>query len=335
MSTTHEVGLSATEIAGLWASYINDSIIVCMSKHLVKYIEDKEVKPLLDDTLRIANGEMEQIRTIFNQEKFPIPKGFTDEDVDLTAPPLFFDLFPLSYVYAMNRLNMMSYSMYVASTAREDIRMFFTNCLVSATDIFNKSVNLMLAKGIYDRPAFIPYPEHTSYIKKKEAFLSKWFESSRPLNVIEISDIFFNIERNYFGIILLTGFIQVVRDEEIKKYLIQGKELSQQQIKFLNELLIEEDLLGTIMVNTEVTSSNSPPFSDRLILSIIQMLNASGIMLTGHGIAASTRVDLTAEFSKNMMKIIKYGKDGMDMLIAREWMEEIPHAPDRKAIAMH
>jgi len=29
---------------------------------------------------------------------------------------------------------------------------------------------------------------------------------------------------------------------------------------------------------------------------------------------------------------MKYGKEGLDLLIEREWMEEPPHAPDRKSL---
>ncbi|NOU86193.1 DUF3231 family protein [Paenibacillus sp. LMG 31460] len=68
---------------------------------------------------------------------------------------------------------------------------------------------------------------------------------------------FFNIERNYFGLILLTAFMQVVKDEHIKRLLARGKQLSMDQIKFINDKLVQDDLLGTIMVNTEVERGES------------------------------------------------------------------------------
>lgn len=87
------------------------------------------------------------------------------------------------------------------------------------------------------------------------------------------------------------------------------------------------------MVNTEVTTSTTSPFSDRLILGLISLSNSAAISFIGSSLSSASRIDLTTEYSKLLVEIMKYGKDGMDLLIEREWMEEPPHAPDRKKIA--
>ncbi|MDN3019581.1 DUF3231 family protein [Paenibacillus sp. BSR1-1] len=333
MNTKHNVGLSSTEIAGLWATYIMDSLNICLSKHFLQQSNNEDVKPIIKLALDISQKHIEEIKNIFEKENFPIPKGFSDEDIDLSAPPLFFDLFPVSYAYGMSRMGLMSYSMLISNVAREDIRSFFSKCLTSSLDLYNTSVNLMLSKGIYDRPTMIPYPDKVEFVKKKETFLSKWFEQKRPLNVLELSEIFFNIERNYFGVVLLTGFIQVVKDEQIKKFLIKGKDLAQKQIHFLNDTLIKDDLLGTIMVNSEVSTSTISPFSEKLIMNLVTILNTQGITYIGHALATSARIDLAIEYSKLIPEILQYGKEGADILIERGWMEEPPHAPNRKELA--
>ncbi|MEH7332417.1 DUF3231 family protein [Neobacillus drentensis] len=333
MKTKHNVGLSSTEIAGLWATYIMDSLSICLSKHFLQQSNDEDVKPIIKLTLDLSQKHIEEIKNIFEKEKFPIPKGFTDEDIDLSAPPLFFGLFPVSYAYGVSRMCLMSYSMLVSNVAREDIRSFFSKCLTSSLDLYNTSVNLMLSKGIYDRPTMIPYPDKVEFVKNKETFLSKWFEKKRPLNVLELSEIFFNIERNYFAVVLLTGFIQVVKDEQIKKFLTKGKDLAQKQIHFLNDTLIKDDLLGTIMVNSEVSTSTVSPFSEKLIMNLVTILNTQGITYIGHAIATSARIDLAIEYTKLIPEILQYGKEGTDILIERGWMEEPPHAPNRKELA--
>jgi hypothetical protein len=333
MAGTHVVGLSSTELSSLWTSYINDSISVCLSKYLLQITEDDEAKALLEQSLTLAQTHLQTIQHLFEKETFPIPIGFSDADVHVSAPPLFFDLFPLSYVYAMSRIGLTKYAMYLSNVAREDVRSYYTQCLHSTAELYNKSVTLMLNKGIYDRPPMIPYPDHASYIKKKENFLSKWFGPQRQLNVMEISEMFFNIERNYFGLILLTAFIQVVKDEKIKRLLIRGKEMAMEQIQFINEKFIQDDLLGTIMVNTEVTTSTVSPFSDKLILTLINLLNSAALSFLGNAISMTTRLDLIGEYSKLMVKVMQYGKDVTDLLIEREWLEEPPQAPNRKELA--
>ncbi len=333
MDKKHTVGLSSTEIAGLWTTYINDSLSICLTKHFLHHSKNEDVKPIIQRTLDLSKTHIEDIKRIFEKEKIPIPMGFSDEDLNLSAPPLFFDLFPVSYAYGMSRMGLMNYSMLLSNVAREDIRTFFSNCLTSTLDLYNTSVNLMLSKGIYDRPTMIPYPDKVEFVKEKETFLSKWLEKKRPLNALELSEMFFNIERNYFGLILLTGFIQVVKDKQIQKFLTKGKELARRQIEFLNHTLINEDLLGTIMINAEVSTSTSSPFSEKLIMNLVTMLNTQGITYIGHALATSTRIDLATEYSKLIPEILQYGKEGTDILIERGLMVEPPHAPNRKELA--
>lgn len=333
MNVEHKVGLSSTEIAGLWMTFINDSMAICISKHFLHHSNNEDVKTIVKKSFELSEKHVKEIRNIFEKEGFPIPKGFSDEDVDLNAPPLFFDLFPLSYVYGMSRIGLVSYGVLTSNVARKDIRVFFSDCLQSTLELYNDSVNLFLSKGIYDRPPMIPYPDHIEFVRKKEAFLSKWLEQKRPLNVLELSEMFFNIERNYFGLVLLNGFIQVTKDKKIQKYLMNGKELAQKQIQFLNDTLIKEDLMGSIMVNSEVSTSTVSPFSDRLIMNLVTMLQTQGVHFIGHALSVSSRVDLVNEYLKIIVDILKYGKEGTEILIDRGWLEEPPHAPNRRELA--
>lgn len=331
--SNHLVGLTSAEISGLWSTYISESMSICLTKHMLKYSEEEEIKTLVADSLTLSQTRMNEIQTIFTKENIPIPKGFSDEDVDLSAPSLFFNLFPLSYVYSMNSLSVANFSWVVTAMARDDIRLFFSNCLHTSFELFDKAIRMSMDKGIYDRPAFIPYPKDIEFLTNREPFLSKWFEPQRPLNVLELTEIFFTIERNYFGYILLTGFIQIVNDAEIKKYLMKGKELVKNQITFLNKILMKDDLPQVSMVNTEISTSTISPFSERLILNLVAILNSTSLTYLGHALAATSRVDLTMEYSKLMAEIMLYGKKGMDMLIEKEWFEEPPHAPNRKKLA--
>ncbi|MCC2683470.1 MAG: sugar isomerase [Paenibacillaceae bacterium] len=333
MQVTHITRLSSTEIASLWTVYISDSLSACLATHLLQHNKTPELQELLKRTLKLTQTHRKFIKDIFEGENFPVPEGFGDKDINLDAPALFNDIFSLSYVYGMSRIGLVTYGNIVSNVARKDIRQFFTQCLQSTNELYNISVDLMVAKGIYDRPPMIPYPNHVEFLKKKETFLSKWLEEKRPLNVVEITEIFYNIERNYFGLILLTGFIQVAKDEEVKRHLLNGKELVLNQIEFLNQLLIKDDLLGTIMVNSEVTDSTTSPFSDKLIMFLICTLNSTGLAYIGHAISTSARVDLTAGYARFIPKILQFGKEGFDIMIERAWLEQTPLAPDRKALA--
>ncbi|CAG7652154.1 hypothetical protein PAECIP111802_05150 [Paenibacillus allorhizosphaerae] len=327
------INLTSTEISALWATYINDCASVCFLKHFSHHVQDAEIKPILKEALSIGESHIKAIKELFQQESFPVPKAFSDEDLNLSAPPLYTDLYALSYVYGMSRIGLISYGTMYSNIAREDVMDFFAQTLHQSAQLYRKSVNLMLSKGIYDRPPKIPYPESVTFVEK-ESYLNGWLGELRPLNAIELTEIFFNIERNYFGVLLLTGLLQVTKDEEIKKHLMNGKQLAEKQIKTFNNLLLNEELLGTVPVAMEVTTSTTSPFSDKLIMFTVNSLYSAGITTLGHSIAVSTRRDLSAQLSKYLTEVLSYGDDGVSIMIERGWLEQPPQAPNRRQL-MH
>lgn len=50
-------------------------------------------------------------------------------------------------------------------------------------------------------------------------------------------------------------------------------------------------------------------------------------------IAASQRSDLGVMYSRLMTEVLKYGEDGVNILIDEGWLEQPPLAPDRDALS--
>ncbi|GAA3333748.1 hypothetical protein GCM10020331_099020 [Ectobacillus funiculus] len=57
------------------------------------HLQDEEIKPLTKVALEISEGRLDKIKQIFIKENFPVPRGFAEDDVNLSAPPLFHDIF--------------------------------------------------------------------------------------------------------------------------------------------------------------------------------------------------------------------------------------------------
>lgn len=53
----------------------------------------------------------------------------------------------------------------------------------------------------------------------------------------------------------------------------------------------------------------------------------------GAGLGTSMRPDLGAHYSRIIAEDLKEGEDWMNIMIKMGWLEQIPQAPDRKAIA--
>ncbi|WP_010676492.1 DUF3231 family protein [Bacillus timonensis] len=328
------IRLSSAEISGLWTTFIQDSMTVCLIKYFLHHLKDEEIKPILNKSFHIYSGQMKEIKRIFSEERIPIPDEFSDKDIDLSAPPLFYDPFSLTFVYSMSRMNMINFSFITSNIAREDVRSFFSKCLSDALDQYNESTQLMLEKGIYDRPPLVVYPTENHYVEKT-SYLTKLIGEKRPLNVIEITELFFNIERNYFAIVLCIGFLQVVKDKEISEFIKEGKKISEKQITFINDLLKEENLMGNISIPMEVTGSTVSPFSDKLILFLFHALNGIDITLIGHAQSLSMRTDLVAFYTKTIGEIFIYAAKGFNLLVDRGWMQEPPHTLDRIKLQKH
>lgn len=326
-----DIRLTSTEIGGLWTTYMQDSVASCFLRYFQHHNKDEEILPIVEEALKVSEGHLKHIENIFTDEQIPIPNGFSEQDYDLTTPPIFYDLFGLSFVYGMSRIGMPTYGNIISTVAREDILLFFNDCMISSKDLYNKAVKLMLSKGIYDRPPKIPYPKEVSFISDK-AYLGSFLGSDRPLNVIELTELFFRIEQNYFGSILLTGFLQIVKDEEIKKHLQKGKKLAEKQINISNEILHKDGMQGNIPVSLEVTDSTESPFSDKLILYFINLLNSSGINYMGHALSTSMRKDLGSKYIRLLPEILTYSEEGLELLIERKWFEQPPQSIDRQKL---
>lgn len=326
------IELSCTEIGGLWGVYMQESMTVCFLSYFLHHLQDEQIMTLAEEALKISKERVDKIKTFFLAENFPIPAGFSEGDVNLAAPPLFHDTFSLSFIYMANRLGMINLAFAASNNVRLDVLDFFNECIHTSTEMFGKAVRMMLEKGIYDRPPKMNYPHKIEYVQKSSSFLDGLRGSKRPLNAIELSEIFFNIERNYFSVIIMLGFAQVLEDKKLKQFVIRGKKLSEQQIELFNKLLTQESLLGTVTVSMEVTDSTVSPFSEKLIMSLINVLNSMDILLISHALALSMRADLTVHYSKIIAEVMSYAKDTYDIVVERKWLEQPPLTTNREKL---
>ncbi|MCM3765820.1 DUF3231 family protein [Neobacillus niacini] len=322
------IRLSSSEIAGLWAAYLQESMTVCLLTYFQHHNQDDDLKTIYQQAYQISNGHLEKITGICNAEGIAVPAGFSEDDLDLSAPPLFYDMFGLTFIYMMSRLSMINTGFITANVARKDVLDFFVTMVQESTVLYQKSTELLLKKGLYDRPPMIPYPTKVEYAEKL-SYLSG-FGKKRPVNVAEITEIFFNIERNYFSTLLCMGLLQVVKDKEIHAFIKQGKKISEYQIRTFTNILMKEELLGNISTNMEVTDSTVCPFSDRLVVTLFHSLNSIDITLLGHALSLSMRSDLVMHYQKYIAEILLYSAKGVDIMMDHGWFQEPPQAPSRR-----
>lgn len=332
METEHDVRLTSSELSNLWTQYMNDSMSVCFICHSLETVKDKNVRDLLEAALNLSESHLEKINRFFHQDQYPIPIGFTKEDVNLKAPPLFSDSLLLDYFYVMTIIAMTAYAGAIGTSIRNDQRNYFIQCNTETMQLYDKIVKLMLQKGIFNRPPNINAPHDVDFVTK-QSFLAGWLGKRRPLNAIEMTGMYFNMQKLIIKIVLEIGFSQVAQSEEVRKYLYRGAELCGSQFETMSAVLSEDNLPSPRRWESEISNSTEPPFSDKLMLFHVVALVSASVGYYGAGLAVVQRRDLAAMYTKLIAEIGLYAEDGVNLLIKNGWMEQPPTADNREALA--
>jgi hypothetical protein len=331
-NTSHQTKLTSPELGLLWTTYINDSMTSCVFKHFLATVEDKEIQPIIKYALELSEKHVARVAEIFKEEHLAVPQGFTDDDLNLSAPRLFSDSFILDYVQNTAKYTLNLNSLSLAYSTRADIRNFYSELVASITELFQRSSDVMLSKGIYIRPPYITAQETVEFVQE-QSFLNGWFGERRPLNSIEIGLLFFNMTRNILGETLLTGFSQVAKSQQVRDYMLRGKEIAKKHAEIFSSILREDDIPSPMTWDSGVTQSTVTPFSDKLMIFHITALIAGGIGFYGTASGTSARRDLGVHYARLSVEIAKYAEGGANIMIRNEWLEQPPTAPNRKDIA--
>ena len=331
METNHSIRLTSGEIASLWTTYMSDSMAVCVIKHALGKGKDTEIRAVLELALNLSQRHVDKIKQIFINEGFPVPHGFTDEDVNLKAPRLFSDAFWLMYINKMSINGLTGYSVALTTATRADIRDFYTQVIDSTMELYNKSLNVKLSKGLFVRPPYISIPDKIDFVKK-QSFLTGWFGERRPINAMEISHIDFNMKKSILKESLMLGFAQVSQSKEVKDFISRAKDSSSKHIDVFRTILTENNLPSPPSWESEVTNSTIAPFSDKLMLFHTQALVNYAIGYYGASLAASFRKDLAVKLVQVIGEDLLLVEDGVNIMIDQGWLEQIPQADDREEL---
>ncbi|MCQ6281280.1 DUF3231 family protein [Bacillus sp. EB600] len=329
----NNIPLSASELGFLWAQYINDTLDICVMNYFKNTCRDKDILPLIKNSLNIAQRDIKVISEIFYKENHPIPVGFTDKDVNVDAPRLYSDTFILIYIQRLEVIAMVSVSMAIGLSARSDVSRFFRDLLVSVSELHDKARKVMLSKGVYVRTPQIPMLKNVDFVKKQSFLFDFLGQHKRPLSAIEITHLFNNIQTNALGKTMMMAFAQVCKNEDVKQFFIRGKEIAKKHMEKFSSILINEDIPAPMSWDAHVTDNIVAPFSDKLMMFQTTYMNAVGI--GNYGMAAGTcqRMDLSTTFSRLAAEIALFAEDGANILIKYGWLEEPPKSVDRQVLA--
>jgi hypothetical protein len=320
--------LSSTGISNLWTHYIRETMAVCVSKYMLNTIKDIEIHKLFETALEMSQKHIKVLQDLFHKENFPVPKGFTEKDVNLKAPPLFTDKYCLFYILAMTMHGMQGYSLALSVSIRKDIRDFYYQCNLDTMDLYNKSMEVSLSKNLLEMPPFYSTPDKVEFINNFN-YVTDVFGKRRTMNSIESGNIFFNLEKSLIAKVILLAGQQVCKDKDVVKFMEKSIEVKNKHIGIFSNLLLKENLTTGHTLDTEITNSTTAPFSDKLFLFHVGFLLASAISYYGAAAVSSMRADISVHCEKAIMAdLLTYASFGK-LLIKKGWIEQPPYASDR------
>lgn len=324
--------LTSAEQGKLWTTYVGNTMSVCVLSYMINHVEDQEIKHVLQSALHLSEQFLQTIKGIFARENYPIPTGFTKEDVDIAAPRLFEDDFYLHYLKYVAKAGISLYGIAIPLVTRADIRQFFTQCIDQTVNLINQTTTVMLKKGLLIKPPYIPYPETVDFIEK-HSYHNGFFGRVRPLQALEITHLYDNLENNATSKAVLIGFSQVAKSNQAKAYFRRGIEIATSHYDTFRNIMQDEGLTSPAIIDQLVTTSTTSPFSDRLMLFHKLDMYAVRIRAYGNAISMCARHDVVTKYARFLVEVGNYVEDGSNILIDNGWLEQPPQAIDRKALA--
>ncbi|MGG2089723.1 DUF3231 family protein [Priestia aryabhattai] len=161
--------LTSPEITSLCTQYQQDTLEVCIAKHVLATVTNAKIRSLFAFSLELSKKHIEILTAIFRAEHFPLPHGFTDEDVDLHeenlhTPPLldneittsthapFSEKLMTFHAGAMFKVAITYYATAMTTSMRLDIVGHCEACILRDLKVAGRCSEVMIKNGWIEKP---------------------------------------------------------------------------------------------------------------------------------------------------------------------------------------
>lgn len=315
--------LTTAEIVSIWNSYSYDTLAICVFDYFLSKVQDVKTRALLEFAQNLAKQHISNLGNFFKQECFPIPQGFNQDDVNVDTPPLFTDDFYLFFINSTVNYGMVNYAMVLNNVSRPDLRDYYSKCIAETIELYNKDVDLLLAKGLFIEAPRVELVKDITFVKT-DNFLGGWFGQPRTILAREVTGVYINILYNIINKPMFSGFGQVAASKQVRDFMYRGRDIASKHIEILSTILSKENVPVPSTSESFVTDSTTAPFSEKLMVFL--MLGLTQFILTNLQTATnnSLRKDLQTDFIRLTLEFSKYLKEGLDIMINNEWFEQPP-----------
>lgn len=320
-----ETKMSASELGALWMTYHKKTMILRILEYFIDKSDDQKATDLMSDLWNQLHSLTLEMETMFKNEGAAVPNGFTEKDVQLEAPKLWDNGFDIMLCRILKEISAGMYVLHLTMSYRQDIIKLYRDMSEVTETFYGHFTQYLLDKKLYTRPNYVNMPKSTDYITDKNYLKgTNIFGKKRTLNTVEYGYLYHAMETNIVGMQLLQGFTQTTKDEEVKKYFMEGIALTKEIIRETSDILLENNIQPPATPGGTVTNSTMPPFSEKLMMFCNYLLDGLSLGGGGFSVGFSLRNDLQY---KNMIfakDLFQYQCKGVNLMMAKGWLEEPP-----------
>ncbi len=118
---SQEMPLSSSEIATLWMTYQQKTMIRRILEYFIVQEEDDKAKEIMQDTHMQMVNYIEDIKTILKNEGAAIPVGYTEKDVNVGVPKLYDKMFDIMFLRLLKEISMGLHTLHLTMSYRKDM----------------------------------------------------------------------------------------------------------------------------------------------------------------------------------------------------------------------
>jgi len=333
MTTEAKIQITSSELGALWMGYVSLSARIMFYDVFKNKTIDEEARTIITDLMNEVQNVKNEFVNIFNNGKVIIPLGFNKNDIINDAPPLFDDILNIMYVRQLMKFNLGHNAVSSTMSYMEEVIDIFKLDYDVSMKYYKITTKYLLKKGVLARPPYVAMPKQVDFINDK-SYMSgmNFFSDKRSLNTIEVGYINEAVEDNIFAVQMLTGFAQVAKESEVKKYFLEGKEMVKNIVDNLSSVLLKSDIQPPSAWAGKTTLSTTSPFSDKMMMYKTNLMSSTSLGFTALGTAFSMRNDLPLKLALILKDILDYARKGSKIMIKYKWMEQPPQMEDRNKL---
>jgi len=333
MTTEAKIQITSSELGAVWMGYVSLSARIMFYTVFKNNTIDEEARTIIADLMNEVQNVKNEFVNIFNNAKVIVPLGFNENDIINDSPPLFDDILNIMYVRQLMKFNLGHNAVSSTMSYMDEVIDIFKLDYDVSFKYYKITTKYLLKKGVLARPPYVTVPNQVDFINDKRYMSGiNFFSDKRSLNTIEVGYINEAVEDNIFAVQMLTGFAQVAKESEVKKYFLEGKEMVKNIVDNLSSVLLKSDIQPPSAWAGKATLSTTSPFSDKMMMYKTNLMSSTSLGFTALGTAFSMRNDLPIKLALISKDILDYARKGSKIMIKYKWMEQPPQMEDRNQL---